>query len=405
MNYKELLGGYVTLPIKIEEIRFLLKENTGLMSLNPKLFSLLNSYKIYNSNDFLSEINITANGIKINLYKLKKALLIYYGIEESENPTASLVKLEQDIKSKIITSPNLSSLMLADFAKYQLPRYLNPTNNPKKKNKGKTKSFMKHTRRSIRSFIDLLTNYEQYTIVSDVFDEDKLKLYLAYKIMLYARQCEKNRDTVNNEHALNYIREFLAKNPTIVDNNLTIHFGKRLARKEYSIQELVRFVSARLPKKTKENASIDTYSYSFFECDKEKIQEVFTSATRAILTTDNSEELRALLSRKLSLYESLNIIKVKIGADSFDGYIGMVLDNGKVILDKFFDDRKTGKIATDNAIYIINEEDFEKVTRMSKSETIEAINKGLISAVRFFHSGDYERRVKNILTRKKEMPQ
>ena len=223
--------------------------------------------------------------------------------------------------------------------------------------------------------------------------------------MLYARQCEKNRDTVNNEHALNYIREFLAKNPTIVDNNLTIHFGKRLVRKEYSIQELVRFVSARLPKKTKENASIDTYSYSFFECDKEKIQEVFTSATRAILTTDNSEELRTLLSRKLSLYESLNIIKVKIGADSFDGYIGMVLDNGKVILDKFFDDRKTGKIATDNAIYIINEEDFEKVTRMSKSETIEAINKGLISAVRFFHSGDYERRVKNILTRKKEMPQ
>ena len=53
MNYKELLGGYVTLPIKIEEIRFLLKENTDLMSLNPKLFSLLNSYKIYNSNDFL----------------------------------------------------------------------------------------------------------------------------------------------------------------------------------------------------------------------------------------------------------------------------------------------------------------------------------------------------------------
>lgn len=83
MNYKELLGGYVTLPIKIEEIRFLLKENTDLMSLNPKLFSLLNSYKIYNSNDFLSEINITANGIKINLYKLKKPYL-YIMVSKSQ---------------------------------------------------------------------------------------------------------------------------------------------------------------------------------------------------------------------------------------------------------------------------------------------------------------------------------
>ena len=126
---------------------------------------------------------------------------------------------------------------------------------------------------------------------------------------------------------------------------------------------------------------------------------MFASFTKSLSGHDNSEELKEILRRKLALYESLNIIKVKIGIDSFDGYVGLVLDNGKVILDKFYEDRKTGTIATDNALYIVQLADFEKITKMSKTEAIKAINAGEINAVRMLHNKNYEHRVKSYLSR------
>ena len=156
-----------------------------------------------------------------------------------------------------------------------------------------------------------------------------------------------------------------------------------------------------LLRKQKKEDNIDIYDYSFFECSEEKAREMFASFTKSLSDHDNSEELKEILRRKLALYESLNIIKVKIGIDSFDGYVGLVLDNGKVILDKFYEDRKVGKIANDNAIYIVREEDFEKITKMSKTEAIAAINAGKIDAVRMLHSTHYESRVINYLNRVK----
>mgnify|MGYP000830377539 CR=1 FL=1 len=407
MNYTELLGGYISLPIKLNESRFLLKENTDLSTLNPYLFSLLAAYKVFDSNELLSEMNLTPYGIKFNLDKVKKALFEYYGITDFENPIARLKELETAIKNREIIIPNLSSLMLADFQKYEPPEYHNGLRKPK--NKGKTRKFMNQIRKNIREFIKLLTNEEQCATVRDIFNERKLKLYFAYKLMLYAKYCEKNGDTTKALYAQDYIKRFLEKNPTLIASNLTIRFTKKSGQKkfwkEYQIQELVRFANIKLPKAVKKEDKIDTYSYSFFECSEEKTREIFANFTRGLSIADNSEELKALLSRKLALYKSLNITKVKIGVDSFDGYVGLVLDNGKVILDKFFEDRKVGKIATDNAIYIIREEDFEKVTRMSKTTALEAINSGLIDAVRFFHSGDYENRVKSYLTRKKPSQQ
>ena len=54
-------------------------------------------------------------------------------------------------------------------------------------------------------------------------------------------------------------------------------------------------------------------------------------------------------------------------------------------------------IFVDNAIYIVREYEFEKITRMSKTQAIEAINLGIIDAKRIFHSGEYEERVKKFV--------
>ena len=87
MNYTELLGGYISLPIKLNESRFLLKENTDLSTLNPYLFSLLAAYKVFDSNELLSEMNLTPYGIKFNLDKVKKALFEYLSLIHISEPT------------------------------------------------------------------------------------------------------------------------------------------------------------------------------------------------------------------------------------------------------------------------------------------------------------------------------
>ena len=178
MNYLKLLGGYTSLPINLREIRFLLKDNCDIYSLNPNLFNMLASYKVFNNYDLLSEIALTQSGIKFNLEKVKKALLEYYGIVDFESAVAKLMELEKNIKNKKITIPNLTSLMGADFSKYEVPSYFNPSK--KHKNKGKIRKFMNLKRKNLRELIDLLTNEEQYATVKDVFVEDKLKLYFAY---------------------------------------------------------------------------------------------------------------------------------------------------------------------------------------------------------------------------------
>ena len=206
MNYLKLLGGYTSLPINLREIRFLLKDNCDIYSLNPNLFNMLASYKVFNNYDLLSEIALTQSGIKFNLEKVKKALLEYYGIIDFESAVAKLMELEKNIKNKKITIPNLSPLMGADFSKYEAPRHLNSSK--KHKNKGKTRKFMNLKRKNLRELIDLLTNEEQYATVKDVFDEDKLKLYFAYKLMIYAKSCEKNGDVSNFQYALSYVKSF-----------------------------------------------------------------------------------------------------------------------------------------------------------------------------------------------------
>ena len=128
---------------------------------------------------WLSEIDSCSLRTSLfNLEKVKKALLEYYGIIDLENSIARLAELEAAIKNKEITIPNLTSLMGADFSKYEVPSYFNPSK--KHKNKGKIRKFMNLKRKNLRELIDLLTNEEQYATVKDVFVEDKLKLYFAY---------------------------------------------------------------------------------------------------------------------------------------------------------------------------------------------------------------------------------
>ena len=102
------------------------------------------------------------------------------------------------------------------------------------------------------------------------------------------------------------------------------------------------------------------------------------------------EELRKLYFDKKSLFDGTLNYRTVEGKNTFAGYIAFIYPNGKVILEKFFNKRKDGTeiIATEQAIYVMNIEDFYILTNLSKTEIIrDKLCK------RYIHNGNWKQKV------------
>lgn len=84
----------------------------------------------------------------------------------------------------------------------------------------------------------------------------------------------------------------------------------------------------------------------------------------------HQERLLEVFMEKKELYDSSDpFFRVK-GKGTFDGYIGFVYSNGRVVLDKFYDDADSGKLADEHAVYAMGIQEFYELSRLSKSEII-----------------------------------
>lgn len=95
-----------------------------------------------------------------------------------------------------------------------------------------------------------------------------------------------------------------------------------------------------------------------------------------------------LFMEKKEFYGSTNPMFRVRGKKTFDGYIGYIYPNGKVVLDKFFENAEKGELAYGNAVYIMNLDDFYELSKFSKTELIrDRLCK------RFVHAGEWKDRV------------
>ena len=102
----------------------------------------------------------------------------------------------------------------------------------------------------------------------------------------------------------------------------------------------------------------------------------------------HQERLLEMFMEKKELYDSSDpFFRVK-GKGTFDGYIGFVYPNGRVVLDKFYDDADNGKLADGHAVYAMGIQEFYELSRLSKSEIIR--NK---LCNRYIHKGNWTERV------------
>ena len=157
------------------------------------------------------------------------------------------------------------------------------------------------------------------------------------------------------------------------------------------LQEAEEYVSARL-----EDIQAN---WSFLP--KEDFDRIVITSASGIREKASSEEekrkkqerLLELFMDKKEFYEQTDpFFRIK-GENTFNGYIGYIYSNGKVILDKFFENAETGKVADGQAIYTMNFSDFARLSILPKSELINNP-----SCRRIVHAGNWQSRVTEEIT-------
>ena len=137
-----------------------------------------------------------------------------------------------------------------------------------------------------------------------------------------------------------------------------------------------------------------------------KIKEV---QVRNLKTTGNlktskgelDQKRNNLLFEKDSFFKSTSPIMCIKGKDGLSNYYGFIYRNGKVIFEKYFKDQQNLVPAIDEAIYVMNFDNFEEMSKHEKPEIIEYISKNKnINARRIYHSKNWKTRVISVIKEK-----
>ena len=259
-------------------------------------------------------------------------------------------------------------------------------------------------------------------------DSEKLELYIANQSM---EICEKNPE-VDGQRFIYYVSNYFNSDKTRKDNDsLKITIGKiedktvRISEKAKEGEEITpKDLYERYKKFLVDNPDIkvlDLRDVDFSGMSLEDVEmflleylkdlqanwelippDVFAIDT--IRPPRNGEGMNPIdkqkhLDRLLELYREKKefygstdpFFRVK-GKNTFDGYVGFLYSNGKVILDKFYEKSGTGKVADGEAIYVMDISDFYRLSHYSKRVLMQDPR-----VKRVVHSGDWQGRVRKII--------
>ena len=129
--------------------------------------------------------------------------------------------------------------------------------------------------------------------------------------------------------------------------------------------------------------------------DGKTLDEAFTNSisrkTREMSEEEKAryrEHLTELYLEKKTFHESSDPVCTLRGLNTFDGYVAYVHSNGKIVLEKYFENASTGRVSTGDAIYIMDSDDFHRLSQLSKRELIDSNQ-----CKRVIHRGNWQSRV------------
>lgn len=177
-------------------------------------------------------------------------------------------------------------------------------------------------------------------------------------------------------------RKLLVENPEL----MTVNFnqfdfsGMNLSEVEEFMEEYLKDLSANWEFLPRGDSSIDREVTSLIRNSGSELSEEERRKKQ--------DRLLDLYMQKKEFYDSTDpFFRIK-GKNTFDGYIGYIYTNGIVVLDRFYDDVSQSKLADGHAVYIMEMNDFYRLSQLSKTELIQ--NE---LCHRVIHRGDWQSRV------------
>lgn len=263
-------------------------------------------------------------------------------------------------------------------------------------------------------------------------DKDSLELYIANQFMFLAE----SGGVVDKQRFIYYVSNYFYENKDLIDSdtprlecgkveNKNIKFKDRSEREGYEVTPkllykryrnlLVNNPEIKVIDFSKTNfegmdlASAEEYvskllkdltaNWDFLPADDESLdREVISNIKRGSRYLSDAEreahqqKLLELYMEKKEFYAATNpFFRIK-GKNTFDGYVGYIYHNGKVVLEKFYENSKIGKLADGEAIYIMDMDEFYTLSQHSKKELM---NNKLCK--RIIHRGDWKGRVSKVI--------
>lgn len=109
------------------------------------------------------------------------------------------------------------------------------------------------------------------------------------------------------------------------------------------------------------------------------------------------EEKDRELRRRLDFFEQTSYLYRIEGINNFFGYVGYIYGNGKVIFEKFYKDLDSYELASENATYVMNLDNFIEMSKKTKVEIMQYIKDGETKVKRKYHTAKWEVNMSNLI--------
>ena len=277
---------------------------------------------------------------------------------------------------------------------------------------------------------DFFDRKVDYNELASIFEADKFFLLFAKIIYEYNLLCEKHLGHLDNNIHYLYMYNQIASNFSIENGNynpkiMYIHpSGKKEKVSRYNIREncftlLERHPEARpiilpeIPIDSDKYKSIDLMekiakatetgnaSWEFLP-KGEKIKRADTSISTLGSKESHKKDKTNLIdevNKRIEILENSGyVVSPIVGLDTFSGYFAFVYPNGKVILEKFWENAETFNPADGCATYVMSIDNFVELSKMPKLALIEYIKAfPEIGVKRIFHTSldNWQRNLSN----------
>lgn len=260
-------------------------------------------------------------------------------------------------------------------------------------------------------------------------DKDKFELYVAYQYLDKARSSD-DFDTVQEcvKYLAAYIREYKSSNNKSIDitlnNSLKISFrnifngyiklfkmyselkpldNERSYYKGYNHKHVINHVNKYYGHSVDwviiPECNLDLYT----KYDRASVVESLNKQFNYLSKSEREREINRryqVYDRKIKFYNNDKLEFSLVGLRDFNGYTAYIYSNGTVILDKLFSDYASCKPAVDEALFVMDLDYFNNLSKFDKGELIKKDG-----VYRKYHCGKWEDRIIKFIERDNVIPE